>query len=305
MGKKINYLLIILFLNPIIGFSQKTYVPDNMFEYSLEGMGMGDSIPLNDSVWTSAIDTLTFLDISFNLGTTITSLKGIEDMNNLEHLEIKFQNIDSVDLTNNSALYYVHLRDNHTLHVDVRYLTALEHLILDENQISEIDLTFNANLIYFACQYNQITSLDLSNQPHLQGIHCWDNQITSLDLSSNFSLLYLNCENNALTELDIKNEWNWQITDFKVSGNNDLYCINVDDSTWASNTWNFWPDNNIDPWHYFSENCDEITEIKETLNHKKILKTINILGRETKRKKNQPLFYIYNDGTVEKRITID
>jgi hypothetical protein len=36
-----------------------------------------------------------------------------------------------------------------------------------------------------------------------------------------------------------------------------------------------------------------------------LLKTTDILGRETKRKKNQPLFYIYDDGTVEKRIVIE
>ena len=37
----------------------------------------------------------------------------------------------------------------------------------------------------------------------------------------------------------------------------------------------------------------------------KLLKITDILGRETKRKKTQPLFYIYDDGTVEKRIVIE
>ena len=39
--------------------------------------------------------------------------------------------------------------------------------------------------------------------------------------------------------------------------------------------------------------------------NRKLEKTVDILGRETKGKKNQPLFYIYDDGTVEKRITIE
>lgn len=38
---------------------------------------------------------------------------------------------------------------------------------------------------------------------------------------------------------------------------------------------------------------------------KRLVSIKNIIGRETKEKRNQPLFYIYNDGTVEKRITID
>jgi len=29
------------------------------------------------------------------------------------------------------------------------------------------------------------------------------------------------------------------------------------------------------------------------------------LGRETKGKKNEPLFYIYDDGTVDKQIIIE
>ena len=39
-------------------------------------------------------------------------------------------------------------------------------------------------------------------------------------------------------------------------------------------------------------------------NFKKLIKITDLLGRETKQT-NQPLFYIYDDGTVEKRITID
>ena len=38
---------------------------------------------------------------------------------------------------------------------------------------------------------------------------------------------------------------------------------------------------------------------------RKLLKIVDILGRDAKGKKNEPLFYIYDDGTVEKRITIE
>ena len=39
--------------------------------------------------------------------------------------------------------------------------------------------------------------------------------------------------------------------------------------------------------------------------NRKLQKTVDILGRETKPKTNTPLFYIYDDGTVEKRIVIE
>jgi hypothetical protein len=52
-----------------------------------------------------------------------------------------------------------------------------------------------------------------------------------------------------------------------------------------------------------SSNCYPPTVgIEEHTTNKQLLRTIDLLGRETK---NQPLFYIYDDGTVEKRIVIE
>ena len=53
---------------------------------------------------------------------------------------------------------------------------------------------------------------------------------------------------------------------------------------------------------FFSTNCNSPTSIEEHTTNKKLLRTTDLLGRETK---NEPLFYIYDDGTVEKRITIE
>ena len=46
------------------------------------------------------------------------------------------------------------------------------------------------------------------------------------------------------------------------------------------------------------------TSVLEFNSEKKLFKIVDILGRETKQT-NQPLFYIYDDGTVEKRIVIE
>ena len=44
--------------------------------------------------------------------------------------------------------------------------------------------------------------------------------------------------------------------------------------------------------------------IEEQNTNKELLKVTDLLGRETKQT-NQPLLYLYDDGTVVKRITID
>jgi len=38
---------------------------------------------------------------------------------------------------------------------------------------------------------------------------------------------------------------------------------------------------------------------------KQLIQVIDIFGRESKGFKNQPLFYIYDDGTVEKKIIFE
>ena len=47
------------------------------------------------------------------------------------------------------------------------------------------------------------------------------------------------------------------------------------------------------------------TAIDEIIKDKRLVKITDILGRETNYKSNTPLFYIYNDGTAEKRIIIE
>ena len=61
----------------------KTYVPDDNFENYLEANGMGDGIPLNDSVYTNNIDNVTTLTAS-NL--SISDFTGIEDFVSLSVL---------------------------------------------------------------------------------------------------------------------------------------------------------------------------------------------------------------------------
>ena len=54
--------------------------------------------------------------------------------------------------------------------------------------------------------------------------------------------------------------------------------------------------------------CDSaciVNGVEEQTTNKKLLKITDLLGRETKGFKNEVLFYIYDDGTVEKRIVIE
>jgi hypothetical protein len=309
-------LLLILLCVPLIGLGQNVNIPDANFEQALINLGYDTGTP-NGSIPTANIDTLTFLDISFQ---NISDLTGIEDFTSLTYLEVSGNPLGNIDISNNIYLTHLFCRDNDLSEIDLSQsiylyevnlrlnnLTSLDvsnnlnlgFLAFDENQLTTIDLSNNINLGALGAQSNLLSSLDVSNNYGLWQLYCWDNNITSLDLRNNNWLNYLNCENNKLTDLDIRNGSNNQISEFQVLDNFGLYCINVDDSSWSDNNWT------IDLWQYFSENCSSTTSIQEHTSNKKIQKVTDVLGREVNEKRNTPLFYIYNDGTVERKIIIE
>jgi len=142
----------------------------------------------------------------------------------------------------------------------------------------------NTALTDLRCQDNLLTTLDVSNNTYLEGLYCSDNQIISLD---------------------VRNGNNTNFTFFWATNNPNLYCIDVDDVAWATANWtasNF--PQSIDVTMSFGVNCNPSSIQEHTIN-KELLKVTDLLGRETKGKRNQILFYIYDDGTVEKRIIIE
>jgi len=113
----------------------------------------------------------------------------------------------------------------------------------------------------------------------------------------------LGCSDNQLAFLDLRNGNNISLEFLWCNGNPNLSCINVDDSVWSNTNWISSLYYTFDPQQYFSNNCSG-TGIEEHTINKHLLKVTDLLGRETKQT-NQPLFYIYDDGTVEKRIIIE
>ena len=154
------------------------------------------------------------------------------------------------------------------------------------------------------CGSNQLTSLDLSQNIYLDELECSFNQITYLDLTNNTELTKIYIDDNQLTYLDLRNGNNSNILDFYASYNPNLTCINVDNIAWSTSNW-LVSSYQIDSQHYFSNNCPPPSAIQEQTTNKELLKITNLLGREAKGTKNEVLFYIYDDGTVKKKIIIE
>jgi hypothetical protein len=293
-------LLLILLWLPIIGFGQaQSYVPDDNFEAYLEANMMGNGIANDDYVTTANINTVTYLDIS-NIGGS--NLTGIESFTDLTYLNCEGNPLSILDVSQNTSLTYLNCEDNELTSLDLSNNTALIESKCQGNQLTSLDVSQNSALTTLNCRSNQLSTLDLSQNTALTYLDCYGNQFISLDVSQNTALQYLHCYFNQLTNLDLRNGNNMNMT-FASTNNPNLYCIDVDDPVWSTANWTV-ASGNIDPQHYFSTNCPPPSAIQEHTTNKELLKVTDLLARETKQT-NQPLFYIYDDGTLEKRIVIE
>jgi len=330
-------LLLILLCLPMIGFGQNVYIPDANFKAYLVGepsintngdteIQVSEATAFNGMInvyWMTISDLtgieaftaltnlncggnqLTYLDVSNNtalddlrcFSNLLTSLD-VSQNTALTALNCEGNQFTSLDVSNNTALTILDCASNQLTSLDVSNNTALDELICMENQLTTLDISNNIALSRLFCEFNQLTSLDVSNNIALIDLYCHMNQLTSLDVSQNTSLAELGGSGNQLTSLDVRNGNNTNILEFYTLFSPNLYCINVDDAAWSTTNWT-----DIDPHHYFSINCPP-SAIQEHTTNKELLKVTDLLGRETKQT-NQPLFYIYDDGTVEKRIVIE
>ena len=132
---------------------------------------------------------------------------------------------------------------------------------------------------------------------------CYNNQIDSINLINNPNLFEFNCNNNLLKYLNVKNGNNLSLWYFTALNNDSLMCINVDNVAYANYNW-------VKDWQCtFSDNCYPNFDgfLLNNNDNKKLNKVIDIFGRTidiNKIKTKTPLFYIYNDGSVEKRVLI-
>ena len=307
-------LLLILLCLPLIEFGQQTYVPDDNFEAYLEANGMGNGIANDDSVNTSNISSVTHLWVN---NESISDLTGIEEFSSLEHLSAQDNNLTYIDLSNNLFLEVLEIHNNNLPSLDFfgQDLLRLDcsnnqitNLLLDSmslttlniggNPITNFDATLHPDLETLHIYGTYIYSIDLSQNPNLEFLSISGENLFSLDLSNNSQLTFFDSWGNSFYYLDVRNGNNHNMS-FVIGDAYNLTCINVDDENWANANWF----SQLNSWNYFSNNCSG-TSIQEHTANKELLKVTDLLGRETKRT-NQSLLYIYDDGTVKKKIIIE
>jgi Leucine-rich repeat (LRR) protein len=213
------------------------------FEDKLIALGI-DKDGKNGAVLSADILNTTTLDLS-NSG--ISDLSGIEYFINLEKLICSGNSLTSLNLTSNTLLKYVDCSNNPLSTLDVSKNTLLEELYCD-GATAITNKTINAK----TNNSKGLVELDLSNNLQLKKLSCSNNQINSLDLSKNTLLTFVNCSNNNLHNLNLKNDFNTNIVSVNFKNNASLYCIQVDNISYADTNWSTAKDLKAQ----YAEDCD-------------------------------------------------
>ena len=180
------------------------------------------------------------------------------------------------------------------------YVTNAQSNLIDCNNVTYFEDTFyvslDNNMISNTIFYNDSTSM-------IYPVHC-----LVLDDSSLISVSYHtgsfntgdNChifthltQNSTRDTLDFDFEVNFNSNNFShntvINGQLLLGDMNSNCSTSV--------------YIILQNSSSFITQ--DNVQNKELIKMIDIFGREAQVKKNEPIFYIYDDGTVEKKIVLD
>jgi len=221
---KYNYLLLVsMFLFSFFLNAQIIAIPDLNFKNALlaanttngiarDGQGNYIVIDGNGNNEIEVAEALTVIDLYVD-NQSIVSLEGVQYFTNLSLLDCSYNQLVSLDLTQNVNLQDVFGSHNVITNAILPNFTNPVHINLSHNQLSQINLATINQLVYLFLNNNNLTSLSFNNPNYtylVDGVmDVSNNPLVSLNMSqlrnsdSNFGEpfddIYIN--NTLLTQL--------------------------------------------------------------------------------------------------------
>ena len=265
-----------------------------------------------------------FRDIADTANFIIVHPQGLLDNTGVTHWNLGQSNIDDIGFLNS---LYSHLVSNYNINLDQVYSTGMSnggymsyYLACNMNdKIAAIasvtgamgsftQLNCNPNHPTPVMEIHGTADFNVPFNDIINGIEYWRDynncnliadttlmpDLNFGDLSTVKHIVYNNGDNGVTTELFkvLNGGHTWPGSNISIGVTN--YDINA-----SIEIWKFFSRYDISGLIYQS------TSVTEYITKKDIIKVIDVLGRQTKHLKNQPLFYIYDDGTVEKKIILE
>lgn len=238
-------------------------IPDTYFETKLVEQGIDSDGIVNQQMLKTDAEKVSRLDLNLSTNSgEITDLTGIEGFVNLKLLSASNQELEHIDLSNNTLLDTLYLLGNkfssidlsnntNLIFVDIQVnkfsssssiiglsnATNLKDLDLSHNYLEEFSI-HNESLEVLHISHNDLKSIDTDGLINLQHVFIPSNKLETVDFSTNTSLetllltanklQHINLENNtSLTHLYIASN---SLTSLDVSNNQELLDLRVSDN---------------------------------------------------------------------------
>ena len=171
-----------------------------------------------------------FADPRVTITTKIADLTGIDAFINLTSLGVGYNELTSIDLSNNLKLGDVFLNDNLLTSIDISKNTLLTRFgVMRNPTIGTIDVTQNVLLEELFVENTGISTIDLFDNVNLWRLHAQNNILTGVDVSLNSKLTDFRVRfNSELTFVNIKNGNNSNIVGFDIRDTQNLTCVTAD-----------------------------------------------------------------------------
>lgn len=145
-------------------------------------------------------DGITVFDCSLSAVTALNVTKAT----GLIKLSFNNNQISTIDLSNNTALYSLHAELNPSLtSLNLSANTALELLYCSDNNMTSLDVTKNVKLTTLNFNNNKLTTIDLTKNTALKSLYAVSNLFESVDVSKNIAATYISFNTNKLTSIDV------------------------------------------------------------------------------------------------------
>lgn len=189
-------------------------IPDVSFEQALIDLGIDSDNAVNQQIKYMDVRFISSLNLQ---NKNISDLKGIEAFESLVTLNCDYNQITSIDISNNLDLTTLSIYDNQVTNIDVSNNVLLTYLDLGINQITSLDASNNNALTIFSIHSNpQLNSLNIRNGNNVS--------ITTFLASSNPNLNCIQVDDATWSAA------NWTTIDAQTSFNEDCgYGLSVDD----------------------------------------------------------------------------
>lgn len=205
----IGFLATVFFALP--SNAQIVPIPDSQFKAKLVAHIPPIDLNGDGEIQFSEAESYTgAIDISYESSDTdyITDVTGLEAFLNLEEFKASYQNIQTIDLSNNTALRMFDASGNAFTTLDFSNNPSLEFVQSNFGNLQSVDFSNNPSLTWVHLQGNQLNTINISQNVALEGIVLNDNPISALDVSNNLMLRYFYCRGLTLNTLDVSANFN-------------------------------------------------------------------------------------------------